>query len=98
MQMQPQQPKVDVNLLEKRRNNYKKVFESDTGKQVLEELKKIFFFNMTTLQQGAMGTDPYKTAFNEGQRSVVVQIINTMNIDIEKIRQMQKGSKSGGAA
>lgn len=52
--------------------NYRRTFESDDGKVVLEDLKKRCSFYQTTHQPG----DPYESAFLEGQRFVMLTIIN----------------------
>jgi hypothetical protein len=54
--------------------NYRRTFESDDGKVVLEDLKKRFSFNQTTHQPG----DPHESAFLEGQRYAILTIINLM--------------------
>ena len=55
--------------------NYRRTFESDDGKVVLEDLKKRCSFYQTTHQPG----DPHESAFLEGQRYAVLMILNLMN-------------------
>jgi len=55
--------------------NYRRTFESDDGKVVLEDLKKRCSFYQTTHQPG----DPHESAFLEGQRYAVLSIINLMS-------------------
>ena len=55
--------------------NYRRTFESDDGKVVLEDLKKRCSFYQTTHQPG----DPQEAAFLEGQRYAVLSIINLMS-------------------
>ena len=55
--------------------NYRRTFESDDGKVVLEDLKKRWSFYQTTHQPG----DPHESAFLEGQRYAVLSIINLMS-------------------
>lgn len=61
---------------------YKRVFESEDGSKVLEDLMKSCHMVNST-----MGNDPYETSFNEGARSVVVRILKTINTDIEKLNK-----------
>ena len=56
-------------------SNYKTTFNTDTGKIVLEDLKKRSHFYNTTHVKG----DPYESAFYEGQRSLVVFIESLLN-------------------
>ena len=55
--------------------NYKQTFTSESGKKVLEDLKKRCSFETTTFVQG----DSHDTAFREGQRAVVLFINNMLN-------------------
>jgi len=55
---------------------YKVVFSSPEGKEILKDLMKRYF--MVT---GTYNPDPYKMYFNEGQRGVVADILEIMNID-----------------
>ena len=48
--------------------NYKTTFNTDTGKQVLDDLKKRSHFFNTTHVKG----DSHESAYYEGQRSLVV--------------------------
>ena len=56
-------------------SNYKTTFNTDTGKTVLEDLKKRSHFYNTTHVKG----DSHESAFYEGQRSLVVFIENLLN-------------------
>ncbi len=56
-------------------SNYKTTFNTDTGKIVLEDLKKRSHFYNTTHVKG----DAYESAFYEGQRSLVVFIESLLN-------------------
>ena len=56
------------------KDNYRRIFNTDDGKVILEHLKVCFGFYQTTYAKG----DPYDTAFFEGQRSVVLNIIRMM--------------------
>jgi len=54
---------------------YKQTFSSDTGKEVLEDLKKRCSFYNTTHIKG----DSHESAFLEGTRSVILFINNMLN-------------------
>ena len=56
-------------------SNYKTTFNTNTGKIVLEDLKKRSHFYNTTHVKG----DAYESAFYEGQRSLVVFIESLLN-------------------
>ena len=56
---------------------YRKTFESEDGKKVLEDLKRRCFYDKPTF----VG-DMNATAFNEGTRSVVLMILESMK-DVE---------------
>lgn len=63
--------------------HYKRLFlQNDSGKLVLEELKKFFHYDVTTYAE-----DPYATMFNEGQRSVLLYILGRIS---EKPRKQEK--------
>ena len=55
--------------------NYKTTFNTDTGKQVLDDLKKRSHFFNTTHVKG----DSHESAYCEGQRSLVVFIESLLN-------------------
>ena len=55
--------------------NYKTTFNTDTGKQVLDDLKKRSHFFNTTHVKG----DSHESAYYEGQRSLVVFIESLLN-------------------
>ena len=59
--------------LENTREDYRLVFDTDSGDQVLKDLQNRFFINQPTF----VG-DPYETAFREGQRAVVLFIQNML--------------------
>ena len=56
-------------------SNYKTTFNTDTGKTVLEDLKKRSHFFNTTHVKG----DSHESAYYEGQRSLVVFIESLLN-------------------
>lgn len=60
-----QRPSVDEILAA-----YQRLFTSPDGQTVLADIAEHFGYQNRTL----MAPDPYRTAFNEGQRSVAVHI------------------------
>lgn len=52
---------------------YRRTFNTDDGKIVMEDLKKRFAFETTTFSD-----NPYQSAFNEGQRSAVLSIVRML--------------------
>ena len=61
---------------------YSEVFLTPNGQTVLEDLKRVAFFNSTTINQ-----IPHIMGFNEGQRAVVLHIISRMNLDVLKLKE-----------
>ncbi len=62
-------------------SDYQQTFRSEAGTRVLRHLMKV---------HGILGTsyvekDSLATAFNEGGRNVVIQIIRKLQIDIKKL-------------
>jgi hypothetical protein len=53
---------------------YKMVFESDDGKIVMTDLEKRCYYNVTTNVRG----DSHESAYMEGQRSVLLFIKNML--------------------
>lgn len=70
---------------EQLKGNYQRVFKSDDGEMVLEHLKICFGFYQTTYAKG----DSHDTAFFEGQRSVVLNILRML--EPQKQPQQQRG-------
>jgi len=60
--------------------SYRKTFESEEGVKVLADLKRRCFYDTTTITNNAE-----VTAFNEGQRMVVLHILNSMKVDTVKL-------------
>lgn len=59
---------------------YHKVFDSPEGEDVLSHLRASCFGDSRTFVPG----DPYGTAFNEGRRSVFLDILARLKEQIEK--------------
>jgi len=57
---------------------YSRLFNSEDGKKVLNELCRLHYINGTTFS-----ADPFRNAYNEGQRSVVIRILNIIKGDNE---------------
>tara|TARA_R100000315_G_C5130454_1_gene74556 strand:+ start:346 stop:579 length:234 start_codon:yes stop_codon:yes gene_type:complete len=51
-------------------SDYLTTFNTKEGERVLEDLKKAYY------HRTSFNSEPYTTAFNEGQRAVVIRIIN----------------------
>jgi hypothetical protein len=55
------------------RNDYRATFcDSDEGARVLQDLLNAYY------SRSSFDPDPYKTAFHEGERSVIIRLINLM--------------------
>lgn len=66
---------------------YKNTFSTDEGKAVLHDLMKTFH-----VLQSTMDSNPHEVAYKEGERSVVLRILRTINTDandLEKILNEQ---------
>ena len=79
------------NKEKRRRSSYQEIFNSEVGKEVLDDLMKSNYF-FTSTQTG----DSHESAFNEGRRSVILAILNYVSLDIEKIQQRMKDSYERG--
>jgi len=69
---------------EQLRKDYQNVFNSESGKRVLENLKKICFYYDTTIN----GT-PHIMSFNEGQRAVILHIETKLKLTAEKLKELE---------
>lgn len=61
---------------------YQRVFNTEDGQRVLRDLLQSCNFTTTSFS-----TDPYQMAFNEGARSVVLRLLDTLNINIEQLEK-----------
>jgi hypothetical protein len=69
---------------------YREIFNTESGKEVLRDLCKSCHIFTTTMDVNAN-----ETAYREGERSVVLRIIKTLNIDpLEYDRLMKRGQSS----
>ena len=67
-------------------NDYRAVFESPSGVQVLNHLSKKFNLSTSTFTQG----DTHMTAFREGQRNVILTILKFINKDNDQLLEQTK--------
>jgi len=61
---------------------FRDVFKSEQGNDLLAILSKSFH-----VFKSVQTPDPYVSAFQEGQRSVVVQIMETLNSDLDALKR-----------
>ena len=75
---------MDSKQLEKHiqnlKNNYKIMFNSDEGKEILADLEKRCHYHSTTNIKG----DSHESAYMEGQRSVLLFIKSMLQNENEK--------------
>tara|TARA_R100001440_G_scaffold33087_3_gene51987 strand:+ start:1823 stop:2035 length:213 start_codon:yes stop_codon:yes gene_type:complete len=64
--------------LKELKSNYRSVFNTEDGQQVLNDLKKRFAYETTTFSD-----NPYQTAFNEGQRAAILLIVRMLTEEKE---------------
>ena len=62
----------DLKLLS---GDYKQTFTSKEGERVLQDLMEAYYHRIS------FSRGPYATAYNEGQRAVVVRILNLLKED-----------------
>ena len=67
-------------LITKLKTNYKYIFNTDEGKEVLVDLEKRCHYHSTTNVKG----DSHESAYMEGQRSVLLFIKSMLRNDKEK--------------
>ena len=64
-------------FLKQLQNNYKFIFSTDEGKEVLSDLEKRCHYHSTTNVKG----DSHESAYMEGQRSVILFIKSMLRKD-----------------
>lgn len=64
---------------------YKRLFDSDDGEKVIKDLMRSCHMITTTFDP-----NPQQQAYNEGARSVVLRIINTINLSEDKLASFMK--------
>ena len=67
-------------FIEGLKKNYKYIFNTDEGKEVLSDLEKRCHYHSTTNVKG----DSHESAYMEGQRSVILFINSMLRNDKEK--------------
>ena len=67
-------------LITKLKTNYKYIFNTDEGKEVLADLEKRCHYHSTTNVKG----DSHESAYMEGQRSVLLFIKSMLQKESEK--------------
>ena len=65
-----------------KRTRFKEVFSGEEGQDVIAALANAHFVFRTS-----HANDPYTSAWQEGQRTVVMEIINLVGADLEAIRK-----------
>mgnify|MGYP003132458061 CR=1 FL=1 len=65
-----------------KRSSFKEVFSGEEGQDVLAMLSNAHFVFQTS-----HANDPYTSAWQEGRRTVVMEIINLVGADLEAIRK-----------
>ena len=61
---------------------FRDVFENDQGKEILAILARKFH-----VYKFMQTPDPYVSAFQEGQRSVVIQILEILKTDLDAVKR-----------
>ncbi len=65
--------------------NYKDVFSSEAGEQVLKDLSDSYYIHNSMVKSGEV-IDTDLLAFREGQRSVILQIIKTLDFNEDEYK------------
>ena len=65
-----------------KRKRFKEVFSGEEGQDVITALANAHFVFRTS-----HANDPYTSAWQEGQRTVVMEIINLVGADLEAVRK-----------
>jgi|TARA_R100001530_G_scaffold125820_1_gene94449 predicted ATP-dependent serine protease len=61
---------------------FKEVFKGEAGKELIAHLSSVFHVFKTT-----QTPDPYVSAFQEGQRSVVIKIMEMLHQDLDAVKR-----------
>jgi hypothetical protein len=67
--------------------NYKTIFNTDEGKEVLADLEKRCHYHSTTNVKG----DSHESAYMEGQRSVLLFIKSMLQKENENVKRADNG-------
>jgi hypothetical protein len=83
--MSDETPRKSVLRRKSRRTQYyKAVFSTPEGKWVLKDLMRKYRYNEQTTVVG----DPHASAFLDGKRTVVMELINILATDLNKLIQL----------
>lgn len=66
---------------------YQRVFATEDGETVLKDLMKLGWFDRSSFAPD----NQYETAFREGQRAMVLRVINIVNTDPKYLAELIKG-------
>lgn len=67
--------------------DYQRTFSSEHGKRVLYDLMNEHYF-----LKSSFSPNPQEMAFKEGQKNVILRIMTTLKLDIEKLNEKVKGA------
>ena len=76
-----------INDIKKLKEFYKKIFKSDEGILVMEDLEKRCHFMSTTNVKG----DSHESAYMEGQRSVLLFIKSMLQEENKNVKRADNG-------
>ena len=66
----------DEDILKQLKQDYRITFASKEGERVLADLQSAYYHRGSFIKN-----DPHETSYREGQRSVIIRIINLMKED-----------------
>lgn len=72
----------------RRRQDYRRAFGGEPGRRVLRDMMRRHFMLTSTQVAG----DSHESAFNEGRRAVVVDILATLRMREDDLRQLTEES------
>ena len=75
----------------RRKVQYKEFFSTDDGKEILADLARRHFVHTSTF----VPHDTHHSAFNEGRRSVILDIISLVNIPMEELDKLNRKAEEG---
>ncbi len=75
----------------RRRQDYRRAFGGEPGRRVLRDLMRRHFVLRSTQIAG----DSHETAFNEGRRAVVLDVLHALNANEDALREMMAEKASG---
>ena len=75
----------------RRKVQYKEFFSTDDGKEILADLARRHFVHTSTF----IPHDTHHSAFNEGRRSVILDIISLVNIPMEELDKLNRKAEDG---